>query len=95
METEKEHIPNQAHIRVSYYRSLIIGLIHGLAGSAAMVLLTMSTVNSVWQGALYISIWSWNHHRNADIHNYYRHPICIKYETNHNKQGPYNYYWCN
>jgi sulfite exporter TauE/SafE len=37
-------------------KSFFIGLIHGLAGSAAMVLLTMSTVTTVWQGALYILI---------------------------------------
>lgn len=41
---------------VSYFKSLFIGFIHGLAGSAAMVLLTMSTVNTVWQGGLYILI---------------------------------------
>ena len=35
-------------------KSLFIGLVHGLAGSAAMVLLTMSTVDSLWQGGLYI-----------------------------------------
>lgn len=40
----------------AYYKSLFIGLVHGLAGSAAMVLLTMSTVHSVWQGALYILV---------------------------------------
>ena len=37
-------------------KSLFIGLVHGLAGSAAMVLLTMSTVDSLWQGGLYILI---------------------------------------
>ncbi|KMY54483.1 urease accessory protein UreH [Bacillus sp. FJAT-27231] len=42
--------------RRSYSKSLVIGLIHGLAGSAAMVLLTMGTVHSVWQGALYILV---------------------------------------
>ncbi|MCR2821575.1 sulfite exporter TauE/SafE family protein [Lederbergia panacisoli] len=41
---------------LSYYKSLFIGLVHGLAGSAAMILLTMSTVGNVWQGALYILI---------------------------------------
>lgn len=40
----------------SYLKSLFIGFVHGLAGSAAMVLLTMSTVNTVWQGSLYILI---------------------------------------
>lgn len=39
---------------VSYFKSMFIGLVHGLAGSAAMVLLTMPTVSSVWQGAAYI-----------------------------------------
>ncbi|OKL35418.1 sulfite exporter TauE/SafE family protein [Domibacillus mangrovi] len=39
-----------------FIKSSLIGLVHGLAGSAAMVLLTMSTVNSVWQGAEYILI---------------------------------------
>ncbi len=40
----------------THFKSFIIGLIHGLAGSAAMVLLTMSTVSTAWQGALYILI---------------------------------------
>ncbi|WP_088103621.1 sulfite exporter TauE/SafE family protein [Halalkalibacter urbisdiaboli] len=39
-----------------YLKSMFIGLIHGLAGSAAMVLLTMSTVESLLEGALYILI---------------------------------------
>lgn len=39
-----------------YTRSIFMGFIHGLAGSAAMILLTMSTVQSVWEGALYILI---------------------------------------
>ena len=40
----------------SYAKSMFMGLIHGLAGSAAMILLTMSTVNSVFMGAIYILI---------------------------------------
>ncbi|MGG3471030.1 sulfite exporter TauE/SafE family protein [Neobacillus pocheonensis] len=39
-----------------HIKSFFIGLIHGLAGSAAMVLLTMSTVTTAWQGAIYILI---------------------------------------
>ncbi|WP_426453057.1 sulfite exporter TauE/SafE family protein [Paenibacillus sp. S-38] len=42
--------------RVSYGKSMLIGLVHGLAGSGAMVLLTMSTVRSAWEGAVYILI---------------------------------------
>ena len=44
------------HKNVSYLKSMLIGLVHGLAGSGAMVLLTMSTVNSAWEGAIYILI---------------------------------------
>jgi sulfite exporter TauE/SafE len=40
----------------AHIKSFMIGLVHGLAGSAAMVLLTMSTVSNAWQGALYILI---------------------------------------
>ena len=35
---------------------MFIGLVHGLSGSGAMVLLTMSTVKSVWEAAIYILI---------------------------------------
>ncbi|MFD0825588.1 urease accessory protein UreH domain-containing protein [Neobacillus sp. M.A.Huq-85] len=53
------HHHDEVHIFVkkpTYFKSLFIGFVHGLAGSAAMVLLTMSTVHSVWQGALYILV---------------------------------------
>lgn len=40
----------------AYAKPLFMGFVHGLAGSAAMVILTMSTVNSVWEGILYILI---------------------------------------
>lgn len=42
--------------KFQYRRPLFMGVIHGLAGSAAMILLTMSTVDSVWQGAGYILV---------------------------------------
>ncbi|MFN2747250.1 MULTISPECIES: urease accessory protein UreH domain-containing protein [Bacillus] len=44
------------HKKVTYLRSTFIGLVHGLAGSGAMVLLTMSTVKNVEEAALYILI---------------------------------------
>lgn len=37
-------------------KAVFMGFIHGLAGSAAMVLLTMSTVDSLWEGMIYILI---------------------------------------
>ncbi|MEH7418808.1 sulfite exporter TauE/SafE family protein [Neobacillus drentensis] len=51
-----KHQHNHQHPNVSYLKSLFIGLVHGLAGSGAMVLLTMSTVKSVWEAAVYILI---------------------------------------
>ncbi|WP_088051924.1 urease accessory protein UreH domain-containing protein [Virgibacillus dakarensis] len=52
--TDQDHV--HQHNNLSYIKSMLIGVVHGLAGSAAMVLLTMSTVESVWEGALYILI---------------------------------------
>ncbi|MEH7546840.1 urease accessory protein UreH domain-containing protein [Neobacillus vireti] len=51
-----KHQHKHQHQNVSYLKSLFIGLVHGLAGSGAMVLLTMSTVKSVWEAAVYILI---------------------------------------
>ncbi len=36
------------------YRTLFIGLMHGMAGSAALILLTMETIDSLWAGLLYM-----------------------------------------
>jgi sulfite exporter TauE/SafE len=53
---QQEDLHNAPVRRSTYYKLLFIGFIHGLAGSAAMVILTMSTVHSVWEGALYILV---------------------------------------
>lgn len=51
------HTPSEQNRKTrSNVKSFFIGLVHGLAGSAAMVLLTISTVSTAWQGALYILI---------------------------------------
>ncbi|PLT29559.1 urease accessory protein UreH domain-containing protein [Peribacillus deserti] len=55
---QKEHnseSSNKAE-NLSYLKSMFIGFVHGLAGSGAMVLLTMSTVNTVLESAIYIFI---------------------------------------
>ncbi|MCS0673841.1 sulfite exporter TauE/SafE family protein [Cytobacillus firmus] len=49
--SEKEMEQNTGN---SNKKSVFIGFVHGLAGSAAMVLLTMSVSENIWQGALYI-----------------------------------------
>ncbi|ENQ3106259.1 sulfite exporter TauE/SafE family protein [Bacillus cereus] len=51
-----KHEHKHQHKNVSYLKSMFIGLVHGLAGSGAMVILTMSTVKSVWEAAIYILI---------------------------------------
>jgi ABC-type nickel/cobalt efflux system permease component RcnA len=50
------HLHGHQSKKVSYVKSMVVGLVHGLAGSAAMVLLTMSTVKSVWEGTVYILV---------------------------------------
>jgi ABC-type nickel/cobalt efflux system permease component RcnA len=37
-------------------RSLLVGMMHGLAGTAALIMLTLGSVQSVWQGLAYIAI---------------------------------------
>ena len=43
-----------AHPRGLPWRALLVGSVHGLAGSAALVLLTLSTIQSVWMGIAYM-----------------------------------------
>ena len=51
-----EHNHKHQHKKTTYLQSMFIGLVHGLAGSGAMVLLTMSTVKSIGEAAIYILI---------------------------------------
>lgn len=44
------------HKKISYLKSVFIGLVHGLSGSAAMILLTMTTVKNPWEAGIYIVI---------------------------------------
>lgn len=44
------------HKGMTHLKSILIGSVHGLSGSAAMILLTMSTVKSPWEGGIYIII---------------------------------------
>lgn len=54
---ETGHDPkHHEHIHRSGFpvRALFVGLMHGMAGSAALILLTLETVRSPWTGMLYI-----------------------------------------
>ena len=44
------------HPHVLSRRALLVGLVHGLAGSAALLLVTVSTISSVWLGIAYIAV---------------------------------------
>lgn len=52
---ESHNLENSSK-KLPYIKAMVIGFVHGLAGSGAMVLLTMSTVNSVMESAIYILI---------------------------------------
>jgi ABC-type nickel/cobalt efflux system permease component RcnA len=54
--TQNNEHEHKADGKAQYFKSMMIGLVHGLAGSAAMVLLTLSTVSSPWEGAGYILV---------------------------------------
>lgn len=37
-------------------KPFLVGMVHGLAGSAALALMVLSTVHTIWEGALYIVV---------------------------------------
>ena len=45
-----------AHTQGFPVRALLVGLMHGMAGSAALILLTLQTLSSPWLGLVYIAI---------------------------------------
>jgi ABC-type nickel/cobalt efflux system permease component RcnA len=45
--THPQHLP---------LRSLIVGMMHGMAGSAALIVLALGSVQSLWQGLAYIAV---------------------------------------
>jgi ABC-type nickel/cobalt efflux system permease component RcnA len=49
-----EHIHNREHGHG--HKSLIIGMVHGMAGSGALLLIVLSTINSIPLGLAYIAI---------------------------------------
>ena len=51
------HVPHShSHKRALPLRALLVGTVHGMAGSAALVLLTLGTIESVWLGMGYIAL---------------------------------------
>lgn len=52
--TRGESTHEHTHADRLPWRTLVIGLVHGMAGSAALVVLTASTLSSPWWGLAYI-----------------------------------------
>ena len=52
----KESRHNHEHIDKFPIRALFVGLIHGMAGSAALIILTLESVKSFWLGLAYIAL---------------------------------------
>jgi ABC-type nickel/cobalt efflux system permease component RcnA len=58
------HAPGEAHDRDHHQhahqgfplRALLVGMVHGLAGSAALLLVTLTTLSSAWLGVAYIAV---------------------------------------
>lgn len=50
------HQSSKQNNRKIFVKSMFIGIIHGLAGSAAMVILTISYVETVWESVIYILV---------------------------------------
>lgn len=49
--------PHQHKHRAQFpYRALFVGIMHGMAGSAALIILALDSVSSVLQGLLYIAL---------------------------------------
>lgn len=49
---DSEH--SHSHDKRFPIRALLVGLMHGMAGSAALILLTLETIKSPWMGMLYM-----------------------------------------
>jgi len=55
-EIHDPHLHEHSHPKKFPVRALLVGLMHGMAGSAALILLTLQQVDSAWQGIAYIAL---------------------------------------
>ncbi|MBL1405682.1 MAG: urease accessory protein [Rhizobiales bacterium] len=55
---QRHNVTNHKHMHSQGFpiRALLIGLMHGMAGSAALILLTLQTLDSPWLGLIYIAV---------------------------------------
>ncbi|MCK4902361.1 MAG: hypothetical protein KAS76_03305 [Thermoplasmatales archaeon] len=50
------HSHKKSDTHIHYHKSFLVGLIHGMAGSAALMLLVLSTISSIPLGIVYILV---------------------------------------
>jgi sulfite exporter TauE/SafE len=54
------HVHTEASEHASHHgvgsRPFIVGLVHGMAGSAALMLFVLSTIDSGWMGFVYVAV---------------------------------------
>ena len=58
-ENKRSHNPSahkHEHTQGFPIRALLVGLMHGMAGSAALIILTLQTMTSPWLGLIYIAL---------------------------------------
>jgi ABC-type nickel/cobalt efflux system permease component RcnA len=55
-EADENPVPNSHHGFSFNSRAVLIGMVHGLAGSAALMLMVIPTIDSQWMGLLYIVV---------------------------------------
>ncbi|KPC97741.1 High-affinity nickel-transport protein [Geobacillus sp. BCO2] len=61
-----------------HVKSTLIGIVHGLAGSAGMVLLTMRRSKELgWRLLLFLIFWPRNGHRHDAVHDVSRDSVCL------------------
>ena len=52
----KQSAHDHTHVSGLARRALYVGLVHGMAGSAALIIITLQTVTSIWTGIAYIAL---------------------------------------
>ncbi len=50
------HLHSHSLLRRPSVKPFLVGMVHGLAGSAALTLMVLSTVRTLWEGVLYILV---------------------------------------
>jgi ABC-type nickel/cobalt efflux system permease component RcnA len=52
----QDHLHGHSLLRRRSVKPFLVGMVHGLAGSAALTLMLLSTVRTLWEGVLYILV---------------------------------------